>query len=101
MSDRSTDLRKSTKKGADKWTDRLQSERRGNVTWKDAGAEDLLEAVAAVTGDGAALLLSVTSDGGALVIQVLSSTGRHKLYPASVAEINEALRLITEIAAEA
>lgn len=66
--------------------------------WRDAPAEDLLECVATVTEDGAALLLSVTSDGGALVMQVWNGAGRHKLYPATPAELNEALRLVTDIA---
>lgn len=86
------------KNGRDKWGERLATERRGKCTWSDAGAEDLLAAVVAVTEDGAALLLSKTSDGGALCIQVLSSSGRHRLYPASVAELNESLRLVQEIA---
>lgn len=96
--DRTTELRKPGTKGADKWKERLATESRGSCTWRDAGAEDLLAAVVAVTEDGAALLLSKTSDGGALAIHVLSQAGRHKLYPASVAELNEALRLIEEIA---
>jgi len=95
-----TDLRTVAKNGDNKWERSLDTEKRGRVHWRDAGPEDLRDAVAAVTEDGAALLLAVTSDGGALVIQVLTDAGRHKLYPASMAELNEALRMITEIATE-
>lgn len=85
---------------ADKW-EALKSENdSGKASWTWAGADDLLEAVAAVTADGAALLLSRTSDGGALVLQVWNGDGRHKLYPATVSELNEALRLIKDIASQ-
>jgi hypothetical protein len=92
------ELRKPQTKGADKWEQLGQRESKGSLTWADAGAEDLLAAIAAATEDGAAVLLSKTSDGGALVIQVWNGAGRHKLYPASMAELNEALQLIQEIA---
>jgi hypothetical protein len=93
------DLRKAVESnGRDKWSDRIETERRGRVQWADCSAEDLLDAVAAVTEDGAALLLSTTSDGGALSIHVLTGHGTHKLYPATQAELNAALMMITEIA---
>jgi hypothetical protein len=76
----------------------MEQEKRGNCTWADAGAEDLLDAVVAATEDGAALLLSLTSDRGALAIHVLEGDTTHKLYPSTVAELNEALQLIAEIA---
>lgn len=98
--DRVTDLRQPQKGKEDKWHRIADSKPSGSLTWRDAGPEDLQAAVAAVTEDGAALLLSKTSDGGALVIQVLSQNGRHKLYPATMAELNEALALITEIASQ-
>lgn len=93
-----TDLRKRGKDKEDKWGQIGEHQRRGGLTWADAGAEDLQAAVAAATEDGAALLLSKTSDGGALCVQVWNGQGRHKLFPATVAELNEALDLITAIA---
>jgi hypothetical protein len=92
------ELRKQEKNGHDKWSSRFETERRGQVTWSDAGAEDLLDAVSAATGDGAALLLGTTTDGGALTIHVLTTGGTHKLYPATVAELHQALAMIAEIA---
>lgn len=92
------DLRKNGKAGGDKWATRMETEHRGRVTWRDAGPEDLWDAVASATEDGAALLLSKTSDGGALAIHVLTDASRHKLFPATQAELNEALALISEIA---
>lgn len=82
----------------DKYSRALDQEKKGSLSWSDAGPEDLLAAVAAVTEDGAALLLSKTSDGGALVIQVWNGQGRSKLYPASMAELTSALMLLVEIA---
>lgn len=94
-----TDLRESRGgNGSDKYSARLQSENRGNCTWLDADPQCLLDAVASVVADGAALLLSKTSDGGALVIQVWTGTQRHKLYPATSTELNMALDLIRDIA---
>lgn len=82
----------------DKWEDLQANTSKGSLTWEDVGSEDLKDALVAVTEDGAALLLSKTSDGGALVLQVWNASGRHKLYPASMAELNEALQAIKEIA---
>lgn len=91
-------LGKNGQNGKDKWASRLETEKAGKLSWMDAGAEDLLAAVVAVTGDGAALLLSYTSDRGALAIHVLTDNGTHKLYPTRMEELTEALLLITEIA---
>lgn len=95
------DLRGTNGNGGNKWTQALETERRGRVRWSDCGPEDLLAALVAVTEDGAALLLSQTSDGGALAIHVLAGGDTHKLYPATMAELNEALTLITTIASGA
>jgi len=95
------DLRKEHSNGRDKWGERIADSKKGAVSWADAGAEDLLDALVAATEDGAALLLSRTSDGGALAIHVLAGSNTHKLYPASVAELNEALQMIAEIARSA
>lgn len=92
------ELRKSPKKDGDKWAQMANRESRGSLTWADAGPEDLIAAIVNATEDGAAVLLSKTSDGGALVLQIWNGQGRHKLYPATVAELNEALALISEIA---
>lgn len=94
------DLRKQTKKGEDKWGKLGAYSDKGTLTWEEAEPGILKAAIVSATEDGAALLLSKTSDGGALVIQVLSQNGRHKLYPATMAELNEALALITEIASQ-
>lgn len=96
--DRITDLRSNGHKATeDKWELALADRGTRNLTWADAGAEDLLAAVVAATEDGAALLLSKTSDGGALVIHVLTGASRHKLYPSDAAQLNEALSLISRI----
>lgn len=92
------DVRKAEQNGHDKWKSRFETERRGKITWADAGPDDLLGAVAAATEDGSALLLGKTSDGGALVIQVLTAGGTHKIYPSTQSELNEALSMIEEIA---
>lgn len=73
-------------------------EKRGNLTWGSADPNLLRAAIAAVTEDGAALLLTKTSDGGALCLQVWTSAGRHKLYPATIQELTEALQVVIETA---
>lgn len=94
------DLRQSPNGKVDKWNEGLRElHSKGKCSWSDAGAEDLKAAIVAATEDGAALLFSRTIDGGALSLQILSGAGRNKLYPASVAEINEALALVVDIAA--
>lgn len=93
--DRLTDLRQIVPaNGADKWGDLLAERDTARLSWRDADPEDLQGAIVAATEDGAAVLLSKTSDGGALVLHILTGTSRHKLYPASVAELHEALALI-------
>lgn len=92
-----TDLRKITAMPTDKWETSLRLQGRGNTSWLDADPTNLKAAIAAVTEDGAGLLLSKTSDGGALAITVLSNGGAHKLYPASTAELHEALQLLIKI----
>lgn len=73
-------------------------EERGKLTWGSADANLLRAAVAAVTEDGAALLLTKTSDGGALCLQVWAGTNRHKLYPVTALELTEALQVVIETA---
>jgi hypothetical protein len=92
------ELRKPAALHQDKWGDNFALKNRGNVGWADCNKDLLHAALAAATEDGAALLLSRTSDGGALSIHVLTSVTTHKLYPATVEEINEALQLIVKIA---
>lgn len=91
------ELRKQTNGHVDKWGASFTLQNRGGLTWADAPTEILQAALAAATEDGAALLLSKTSDGGALSIHVLTSAGTHKLYPATAAELKEALQLIYQI----
>lgn len=78
----------------DRWGVLGSREKRGNVSFASADAELLQNAVDAVVEAGAALLLSRTSDGGALVLQVWATEARYKLYPATVTELDEALKLI-------
>lgn len=84
--------------GASKWGKKVENSNLSNLSFGHADAVKLQAAIAAVTEDGAAVLLSKTSDGGALVVQVWNGSGRHKLYPTTMAELTEALSLITEIA---
>jgi hypothetical protein len=78
--------------GRSKWAKAIEGQRKGSLTWADCGPEDLIAAIAHVTEDGAALLLSKTSDGGALMVQVLvTRDDRPKFYAASMAELNELL----------
>lgn len=73
-----------------KWDQALT--KRGSLTWKDVGPDDLMAALVAVTEDGAALLLSKTSDGGALLVQVLvDKDTKPKHYASNMAELNEVL----------
>lgn len=92
------ELRKPQNGHVDKWGSHFTLKGRGGTTWLDADAEMLRAAIASATEDGAGLLLSKTSDGGALSIYVLTGGATHKLYPASVEELNEALQLIVKIA---
>lgn len=92
------ELRKPQNGHVDKWESHFTLKSRGKITWQDANPEMLTAALAAATEDGAGLLLSKTSDGGALSIYVLTDGATHKLYPATVDELNEALQLIVKIA---
>lgn len=93
-----TDLRQVLRTAGDKWEQNFTLQGRGRTSWSDADPTSLHAAIAAVTEDGAGLLLSKTSDGGALAITVLSDGGAHKLYPATVQELHEALQLLIKIA---
>lgn len=83
---------------ANKWEQLGLFQEGPKLTWGDVGDEELRDMVDSVVAEGSALLLARTSDGGALVIQVLSGQGRHKLYPATVAELHEAVAKVTRIA---
>lgn len=72
--------------------------KRGDASWDWAGAEDLKDAIVAVTEDGCALTFGVTSDGGALVISVLDNGHPAKRYASDMAELNEKLSEVSEIA---
>lgn len=93
-----TAQRSGTKNGHDKYAAAQLSTRKGGLTWADCSPTDLTAAAAAVTEDGAALLLSKTSDGGALLIQVLDGASKPKWYPASRQDLHEVLHLLTEVA---
>lgn len=82
--------------GSGKWSN-FKLGNRGNCSWEDASADLLKGAVVSATQDGAAVLFSRTSDGGALSLQVLQDKETHKLYPATVEEIREALQLIIKL----
>lgn len=90
-----TDMRQVAK---DKYGSLATSSHRGGLTWKEADVSLLHRAVVAVTEDGAALLFTSTSDGGALCLQVWTQSARHKLYPATALEIEEALQLVIDAA---
>lgn len=94
----SESYREQLDKDVDKWERMAATKRSDRLRWEHADAGDLLACVAAVTEDGAALLLSKTSDGGALVLQVLNGGPPLKRYPANMAELTEYLSEITEIA---
>lgn len=80
----------------------LQQQNRPNtIDWTDAPHEDLMAAIVAVTGDGAAILLSRTSDGGALVIRVIDGNTSTPFYPSNAGALNEVLSMIVDAAANA
>lgn len=101
MTDRLDQRQNGKKNGtaaANKWAAAMLDTRKGCLSWADCGAEDLLAAVAHVTEDGAALLLSKTSDGGALMVQVLVGVGdKPKFYAASMQELNELLEALAHV----
>lgn len=81
-----------------KWMAASLAPERGKLTWWDAPAEELRDAIASATEDGAAVLLSKTSDGGALHIQIWSGVDRPKFYAPDMATLNALLELLTETA---
>lgn len=81
--------------GKNKWGIPLDSQLKGSLTWMDADPEDLRECIAAVTEDGAAILLSRTSDGGALMMQVLAEHSKPKWYPVTMQMLTETLMEVT------
>lgn len=84
--------------GWDKWLEATLTPEKGKLTWRDADPEDLVDAIAAATEDGAAVLLSKTSDGGALAVQVWAGTQRVKFYAAEMAQLTAILDLIQQVA---
>lgn len=93
-----------SKKGqreGDKWENLFLDKGSGRITWNDCDPQSLLDAVAAATEDGAAVLLSKTSDGGALVVRILTDQGSTPFYPASAAALSEVLAMIVEVAGKA
>lgn len=104
LSDRLSDAQfkrkhyKVPKEGSDKYSQVQADARPGRLTWEDAPQEDLMAVIAAVTGDGAALLLSRTSDGGALVIRVITDQGSTPFYPNSASSLAEILTTLLEVA---
>lgn len=85
----------------DKYQVVQRGSRPGRLSWEDAPQEDLMAVIAAVTADGAALLLSRTSDGGALVIRVITDTGSTPFYPNSASSLAETLTTLLEVASKA
>lgn len=83
---------------ANKWASIMLRPEKGNLTWADADPQDLQDAIAAATEDGAAVLFSKTSDGGALHVQVWAGTERPKFYAADMATLTAILTLIQDVA---
>lgn len=81
----------------DKWKRLVERSSSSRVTWWDADAAKLHAAIANVSEDGAALLLSKTSDGGALALHIIADDGTNKLYPATADELNAYLDRIVEL----
>lgn len=82
----------------DRWKRLKEQTARGGLTWSDAPAEDLRDAIASATEDGAAVLLSKTSDGGALVLRIITDSASTPFYPASSSALNEILLMVVESA---
>lgn len=79
------------------------SEKSANATYRpglDAlSAVDqslLASALHAVVSDGAALMVSATRDQGAICLTLLSGETRHRVYPSTVQELDQALRDLIE-----
>lgn len=82
----------------DKWQRVMNQSSSRSLSWSMCPSELLKDAVANVTGDGAALLLSQTSDGGACMVQVLVGVGQKpKFYAASLSELEDLLRRLAEV----
>ncbi len=64
------------------------------LSWADADAGLLAEAIAHWTSGGHAITLGVTSDGGALSISLLSGGKPFKLYASSPEELQSLLERI-------
>lgn len=65
-----------------------------SLSFKEVDSNLLAAVAAAVTEDGAALLLARTSDGGAIVLQVLDGAEKPKWYAADLESLTENLRTI-------
>lgn len=63
--------------------------------WAAIDAQTLLDAVAAVTAIGDAIVLGLTPDGGAFAITVYTEGDRPKFYPSTPEDCEDRLRDIT------
>lgn len=81
-----------------KWAKLKSAKHSGSLSWQDASPDTLHAAIAAVTADGAAILLTATSDGGALVLRVISDTESTPYYASALDVLTETLLQITETA---
>jgi hypothetical protein len=70
---------------------------RQTVEWDSVPNQLLRDAICAVTGRGAAIMLSRTSDGGALSITVLDGGERIKEYPRDADECEATLRWLVDM----
>ncbi len=69
----------------------LRPRERPDVKWDEVNNQQLRDAICAVTGAGAAIMLGRTSDGGALAITVLDGDQRVKEYPRDAEEAEKTL----------
>lgn len=70
---------------------------RKTVEWDSIPNQLLRDAICAVTGRGAAIMLSRTTDGGALSITVLDGGERIKEYPRDSDECEATLRWLVDM----
>lgn len=83
---------------ASKYAEAMKELRGRSLSWADVGPEELQDAIAHVTEDGAALLFSKTSDGGALMIQALNGAGnKPKFYAVSLGEAHALLEMLKSV----
>lgn len=68
-----------------------------SVDWSEVDNQILRDAVVAVAGAGASILLGRTSDGGAFVVQVYDGDERLKRWPHSVDELEQDLAYIRDV----